>query len=243
MSAATSAFDSPTRAADRITRTVPSGLTFYAGIMVGIDTFGAIVRADNVAGIKVVGKAANDAAEAENLVIDRMPALYKNSGTSALTAAHVGKVCFVEDDTTVALTTTKKAPAGIVLAVETQDGVSMVLVDSRPILPVIPKDLVVVSADGAIPIIDGMVVLTKGSAGAHTLDAPTAAQQGTRLTVVAGSAFAHVITATNLIHDGVTGGAKDTATFAAFHGASITLIAYNLLWYVENKNVVTVAAV
>jgi len=241
MSAATAAFDSPMKSGDKITRTVPSGLTFYTGIMVGFSEAGAVVRADNVAGIKVIGKACNDCTETESLVIDREPAWYKNSGTSALTAAHVGKVCFVEDDTTVALTTTKKAPAGVVLSVETQDGVSMVLVDPRPILPVIEKDFAVVSADGAIPVTEGLVVLTKGSAGAQTLAAPTAAQQGTRMTVVAGSAFAHVITATGLLDDGVTGGSKNTATFAAFVGASITLIAYNLKWVVESKNVVTIA--
>jgi hypothetical protein len=50
-----------------------------------------------------------------------------------------------------------------------------------------------------------------------------------------------VITATGLIHDGVTGGAKNTATFGAFHGSSLTLVAYNLLWYVESKNVCTIA--
>jgi len=241
MSAATEAFNSPTRKSDTITRVVPASLTFYAGIMVGISEAGAIVRADNVAGIKVIGKAANDCTTGDNLVIDRMPALYKNSATSALTAAHVGKLCFIEDDTTVALTTTKKAKAGIVLSVDTIDGVSMVLVDPRPILPVITEDFTVISADGAIPVAEGKYVLTKGSAGAQTLAAPTAAQQGTRVTVVAGSAFAHVITATGLLDDGVTGGSKNTATFGAFVGSSITLIAYNLKWVVESKNVVTIA--
>ena len=241
MSAATAAFDSPKSAGDKIVRTVPSSLTFYVGIMVGISEAGAIVRADNVAGIKVLGKACNDAAETENLVIDRDPSWYKNSGTSPLTAAHVGKTCFVEDDTTVALTTTKKAQAGIVLAVQTIDGVSMVLVDPRPILPVIDDDWVVISADGAIPVAKGKYILTKGSAGAQTLAAPTAAQQGTEIDIAAGSAFAHVITATGLLEDGVTGGAKNTATFGAFVGSALKLVAYNLKWIVVSKNVVTIA--
>jgi hypothetical protein len=103
--------------------------------------------------------------------------------------------------------------------------------------------VVVYAADGAIDPTADMAKLTKGSAGAYTLAAPTAAQEGHRLTIFAGSAFAHVVTATNLLDDGVTGGAKDTATFAAFVGASITLIAADLKWIVEAKNVVTVAAV
>lgn len=98
-------------------------------------------------------------------------------------------------------------------------------------------------SDGAIdPLVD-FAVLTKGSAGAYTLAAPTAAQDGHKLRITSGTAYAHVITATDKLHDGVTGGAKDTATFAAFVGASIELVAYNQLWHVMNKNVVTVAAV
>ena len=104
--------------------------------------------------------------------------------------------------------------------------------------------IVVVNPDTthAIPIANGVVVMTKGSASAFTLAAPAATtQDGTRMTFLNGSAFAHVITATGLIHDGVTGGAKNTATFGAFLGASLTLVAYNTKWYVESKNVCTIA--
>lgn len=97
------------------------------------------------------------------------------------------------------------------------------------------------ATDGAISPVAGEVVLTKGSAGAYTLAAP--ASNGFRLCITAGSAFAHVVTATDLIHDGVTGGAKDTMTFGAFVGSSIDLLAYNGKWHVVGKNVVTIAAV
>ncbi len=83
--------------------------------------------------------------------------------------------------------------------------------------------------------------LTKGSAGAYTLAAPTALQEGYRLTILCQSAFAHVVTATDLLDDGVTGGAKDTATFGAFVGSTLELIAINLKWHVIGKNVVTIA--
>lgn len=49
------------------------------------------------------------------------------------------------------------------------------------------------------------------------------------------------MTATDLVNDGVTGGAKDTMTFGAFAGASIDLVAFNGKWHVVAKNVVTVA--
>jgi hypothetical protein len=99
----------------------------------------------------------------------------------------------------------------------------------------------VFAVNAALTKTTGIKVLTKGSAGAYTLAAPTADEEGRRLTIINGSAFAHVLTATNLIDDGVTGGAKDTATFGAFVGASIELIAYNGKWTVLAKNVVTIA--
>ena len=93
----------------------------------------------------------------------------------------------------------------------------------------------------AIPIAAGTVLMSKGSASAFTLAAPTTAQAGTRMRFINTTAYAHVITATGLIQDGVTGGAKNTATFGAFAGAALELEAYNGYWYVVNKNVCTIA--
>jgi hypothetical protein len=104
------------------------------------------------------------------------------------------------------------------------------------------KVATVYAADGAVSIDPALLhVLTKTSAGAYTLAAPSAAQEGVQLLITAGTAFAHVVTATGLIQDGVTGGAKNTMTFGAFVGSSIHLIAYNLKWHVIAKNVVTIA--
>ena len=101
------------------------------------------------------------------------------------------------------------------------------------------------ASDGAIAFTEprNIAKLTKGSAGAYTLAAPTAAQEGYELEILCQSAFAHVVTATNLLDDGVTGGAKDTATFGAFVGSSLTLRAINLKWHVKAINVCTIAAV
>jgi hypothetical protein len=74
--------------------------------------------------------------------------------------------------------------------------------------------------------------MTKATALAITLVAPSKAQDGLTLVFTNLTAAAHVITATSLISDGVTGGAKSTVTFAAFVGSSLTLQAENGLWNV-----------
>lgn len=106
-----------------------------------------------------------------------------------------------------------------------------------------PRLNVLTGADAgtlAIPIVSGTYVLTKATAGAYTLAAPTAAQAGTTLVITNGTAAAHTITATSLVWDGTTG-VNTTGTFAAFQGASVTLVAYNLLWNVVSANLVTFA--
>ena len=98
------------------------------------------------------------------------------------------------------------------------------------------------STDGAIAKGVGIAVLTKGTAGAYTLAAPTdVTDDGLILIIMSYSAAAHVVTATGLLEDGVTGGAKNAGTFAAFKGATITLCAHNAKWIVMSKNIVTVA--
>lgn len=93
------------------------------------------------------------------------------------------------------------------------------------------------TADGAIAVQPGIVFITKGSAAALTLAAPSN-QDGLQLTIVSTTSFAHTITATNLVWDGTTG-VNTTGTFAAFAGASVTLMAKGTLWYVVSANLVT----
>lgn len=98
------------------------------------------------------------------------------------------------------------------------------------------------SASGAITLAPGTVVITKtGSLAAMTLAAPTDAQNGMILRVTSATAFAHTVTATSLIDDGVTGGSKTTATFAAFAGASMELMAYEGKWHTLSLKAVTVS--
>lgn len=101
--------------------------------------------------------------------------------------------------------------------------------------------LVVYTADGAIAVEQHNAILSKTSAIAATLAAPTADDEGIRIQFSAGTAFAHVVTATGLLDDGVTGGAKNTITLGAFVGASCEVMAYNLHWIVTNLKVATIA--
>ena len=94
------------------------------------------------------------------------------------------------------------------------------------------------AADGAIGTMGGAAFLTKTSVGAYTLAAPS--NDNVRLTIVNRTAFAHVVTATGLLDDGVTGGSKNTATFAAFPGASVDLVSGGQKWNVVGLKAVTV---
>lgn len=97
----------------------------------------------------------------------------------------------------------------------------------------------------AIAVSPHFAVLNKaGSAGTtYTLAAAPASgsdDEGMAIEITAGTAFAHVVTATGLIQDGVTGGAKTTMTFGAFLGSSIKLRGWAGKWHVISKNVVTI---
>jgi hypothetical protein len=96
---------------------------------------------------------------------------------------------------------------------------------------------VLASADGAITVKGGVVFITKGSAAALTLAAPTAGDPGAggddgkELIIVSTTAFAHTVTvATAGFND--LGAAGDVCTFTAAKGNGIRLIAYGGDWWV-----------
>ena len=128
--------------------------------------------------------------------------------------------------------------AGVARDAATADGD---VIEVMPINGIVQNLVTAYAVNGALALIPGTATLTKAGVAAMTLAAPTVAQEGLILNVVSQTANAHTITATALLDDGVTGGAKTTATFAAFAGASITLMASNLKWAVLSKNVVTIS--
>lgn len=82
--------------------------------------------------------------------------------------------------------------------------------------------------------------ITKASACLITLVAPSKAQDGLELVFTSMTAQAHVITATSLLGDAVSGSPHTTATFAAFIGASLTLQARNGIYNVISSTGVTI---
>lgn len=104
---------------------------------------------------------------------------------------------------------------------------------------VTPKGTVYTS-DGAITIASGIALLEKTSGAAMTIAAPSS-QDETLITITSNSNFAHVVTFTGTtLLDGTTG-ANITATFSAFRGASITVVARGAFWLVVSSNQVTCA--
>lgn len=84
-------------------------------------------------------------------------------------------------------------------------------------------------------------VLTKATALASTtFGAPAKDQDGLMVVFTSQTAAAHVITATTLWGDAVSGSPHTTATFAAFIGASLTVRAQNGLWNVISSTGVTI---
>lgn len=96
------------------------------------------------------------------------------------------------------------------------------------------------TGDGAITIQNASVFLSKGSAAAITLAAPTnGTHDGRIIRVVAISAQAHVITGSV---DGFNAkGSSGTATFGGAIGDSVTFVAYGGHWYTLSLVNVTIA--
>jgi len=112
--------------------------------------------------------------------------------------------------------------------------------DSRP--PYV-DDQFNVGQNGAIPVPvkNTTYLLTKATALASTtLAAPAKDQDGLRVTLTSATSAAHVIMATTLLADAVSGSPHTTATYAAFIGASLTLEAANGVWNVVSSVGVTI---
>ncbi len=98
------------------------------------------------------------------------------------------------------------------------------------------------AVDAAITIAPGIVTFSKAGVLAATLAAPTAGQAGTRITIISLTDNAHTVTCpTNTLNDGTTG-INELATFAAFAGATMTVVAIGVLWYVESFSGVVITS-
>ena len=121
-------------------------------------------------------------------------------------------------------------------------GIALYLQTLIPTLAALLRGVTAYAADGAITIHSGVARLTKGSAGAYTLAAPSAAQEGTVMHILAGTDFAHVVAiATTSLLDG-TSTAKGKCTTAAYIGSGITIVAVNQKWMLLSNVASTLAA-
>ncbi len=105
------------------------------------------------------------------------------------------------------------------------------------------RKVTVLTANGAIALESGIVILEKGSAAAMTLAAPVIngnKLDGIEITILAGTSFAHVVTGANLFWAGATGGPFDKITTAAFIGSGATVVSRNGLWLVISNVIATV---
>jgi hypothetical protein len=126
--AATESILTPQRSGEIVTLPLAAATKIFQGTLVAINAAGNAVPASDTAALRVIGRAEeevdNSDGSAGDLKINvaRGVFRYANSGTNAVDADDKGKICFVEDDQTVAETTTNKIPAGRVLDVDA-DGV------------------------------------------------------------------------------------------------------------------------
>jgi hypothetical protein len=114
----------------------------------------------------------------------------------------------------------------------------------------LPREQKVVTGDLTVDLSFGNIVdtyiLTKGSAAAITLGAPTAGKpkagghDGLVLHFIAGSAQAHVVTNASPGFNGA-GAGKDTATFGGALGDSFVVEAYNGAWYILSSVNITLS--
>ena len=105
---------------------ISASLKTLIGTFAALNSSGNLVEATDASAIRVVGlflqEVDNSSGSAGDLSCRVEKGLYlvKNSGTNALTQAHIGRVCFIEDNNTVASSAgTNSVVAGIVEEVTT----------------------------------------------------------------------------------------------------------------------------
>ncbi|GEM_PF-1149037 len=186
MSAATTSINTPKRDGDFL-RNLPiaASTKLYVGTLAAIDASGNLVSASDTASLRVLGVVQpnpdgtsgdydNSAGAAGDLlaVVERGIFKVTNSGTQPVTKAYVGAAVYVEDNQTVAISTSHSIPAGIVVEID-DDG--DVWIDTRLHLMVVgtPSDGTITAAKLAsnavttVKITDANVTGAKLSAAAN----------------------------------------------------------------------------
>lgn len=116
MAAAAQALNTPEKAGGFIEGLVASAIV-YAGTLGALDAAGAVVPASNTAGLQVAGRVEtlplkDTFAIGDTVLLKRGVFALSNSAVNALTIANIGDIVYVEDDNTVASTSTNLVKAG-----------------------------------------------------------------------------------------------------------------------------------
>ena len=126
--AATTEINAPEHPGNIAQYPVAATAKIFAGTLVALDASGDAVPASDAAGLRVIGRAEHNADNTSGaagdltILVKRGVFRYANSATAAVDADDKGKIVFVEDDMTVAETSTNKCKAGRVFDVDA-DGV------------------------------------------------------------------------------------------------------------------------
>lgn len=149
---------------------------------------------------------------------------------TGIVQASVGQNVYFSDDNTVTITA-GAVWAGVIVTVNEQNSTCEVDI-SNAVMPLDRVGMQIISASGAVAARSpGTFVVTKAGVAALTLAAPTAtADDGMEIIITSGTAQAHTLTATGLLNTGSA--SVNLATFAAFAGAGVTLMAYQGKWNV-----------
>lgn len=113
------------RAGEVFEFTSKSGEVHYLGSIVMLDSNGEAVAATAATGLLMAGccmEYCDNTSDGERVKVEQGCFKWKNSGTNAITAAHIGDICYAEDDETVGSLATGMSAVGIVRQVDT-DGV------------------------------------------------------------------------------------------------------------------------
>lgn len=130
---ATRPINTPEREGAIVSLPVAAATMLYAGTLVALNAAGYAIPAADTAGLKCIGRCEEDVnnlaglAGALSVRVKRGCFLLANSATAAVDPDDVGKVCYVQDDSTVAETSDNAVVAGIVIEV----GTAGVWVDTR----------------------------------------------------------------------------------------------------------------
>lgn len=110
---------------------VKGGTTIYQGALVALDANGYAIPGKKAAGLTAAGRAEetveNKGADGEAFIrVARGVFVFNNTATTSnkISAAHVLKPCYIEDDQTVTALATGASAAGLVVRVD-EDGVAV----------------------------------------------------------------------------------------------------------------------